>query len=308
MNPISTTLREILSTGKLGHLYAGMKRELVAELMPELNPPDNLDSWLYRGIEIFYHEDAVSYYKIALKWDNFGFPKHVNVTGYVPTENTTIDEFVQYMEAENLNYQPLWNSWGAARWLVIYLENKALAVFDEDNSTLLGIWFFPDAENQQKRLWDIAGNIALNIYDLLKPFAAHGQLLSKEYKYKPASVQISRPNDFHPDVSFLTAERNIQRNYISGVPDLAVMVIKPNMDDANLKWQISIYLSEGTKQVWLVYPKTKEVHQYTSATPEQSRIYRGAEAIDAESLFPKIEGLTTTAIFKLPKWAIKEKK
>jgi hypothetical protein len=301
MTLINTTLREILSTGKLGHLYAGMKREVVAELMPELIPPVGKNGWLYRGIEIFYDEDAVSYYKIALKWDNFGFPKHVNVEGYVPTVNTSIDEFVQYLEREKLNYQPLWNSWGADRWLVIFVEATAQAIFGEDTGTLIGIWFHSETEFQRWMQWDIAGNIALNIYDLLSAGTSQGKVLNKLDTYKPVSFKGDSP-----DVAYLSPE-TLSKNIVNPVPDLAAILVKPALSVENLQSQVSAYLYLGAKEVWLVYPETKEVHQYLRETPEQSRVYRGEESIDAESFYPKIEGLTTTAIFKLPKWVMKDK-
>lgn len=75
-------------------------------------------------------------------------------------------------------------------------------------------------------------------------------------------------------------------------------------DDAE-KVQIKVrtYLDKGTEQVWLMYPKTRELHQFMGGENETVQIYKGSQIIDAEALFPNIQGLTIEALFKLPSWA-----
>jgi Uma2 family endonuclease len=127
--------------------------------------------------------------------------------------------------------------------------------------------------------------------------------------YSPTS---GLKDSFVPDVSFvrnenIPADWDIEKPH-PGVPDLAVEVISPGDDAEQVQRKVRTYLDKGTQQVWLMYPKTREVHQFIAGEPETVRIYKGDQTIDAEALFPGIQGLTIEAIFKLPKWAIKENK
>jgi Uma2 family endonuclease len=119
-------------------------------------------------------------------------------------------------------------------------------------------------------------------------------------------------NAFVPDVSFIRTENipldwDIEKPF-PGVPTLAIEVISPGDDAEKVQAKVRTYLDEGTEQVWLMYPKTREVHQFINGKPETVRIYKKSETIDASALFPAIEGLTVESIFKLPTWANKERK
>jgi Uma2 family endonuclease len=157
--------------------------------------------------------------------------------------------------------------------------------------------------------------IAANILRILDKYVYErdlGLVLPDQMTYLMNSPESGLKDSFVPDVSYISHD-NVPKDWDvekphPACPDLAIEIISPGNDAELIQEKVRIYLEKGTKQVWLIYPKTKEVHQYTSATPEKSHIYRGAESIDAESLFPKIQGLNLSAIFKLPKWAIKEKK
>lgn len=116
-------------------------------------------------------------------------------------------------------------------------------------------------------------------------------------------------DSFVPDVSFIRNE-NIPANWdiekpYPGAPDLAVEVISPSEPAEKVQSKVRTYLEKGTEQVWLVYPSASELHQYRRDDPQTVRVYTGSQAINAESLFPGIEGLTTDAIFALPPWAIR---
>lgn len=157
----------------------------------------------------------------------------------------------------------------------------------------------------------IAGNI-IHILDTYVREQDIGVVLPDQMTYLMNSPESGLKDSFVPDVSYISHE-NVPENWDvekphPACPDLAVEIVSPGNDALLIQEKVRIYLEKGTQQVWLVYPKIKEVHQFTSAKPEQSRIYRGAESINAEDLFPNIQGLHLSAIFKLPKWAIKEKK
>jgi Uma2 family endonuclease len=109
-------------------------------------------------------------------------------------------------------------------------------------------------------------------------------------------------DSFVPDISFLSRDNipsdwNIEKPP-PGVPDLAIEVISPGDDAQLVSRKTRTYLDKGSKQVWLVYPHLKEVHQYKASQPDTVRIYRSG-VIDTENLFPGLE-LTINAIFEIP--------
>ncbi|MEO8396850.1 MAG: Uma2 family endonuclease, partial [Chloroflexota bacterium] len=109
---------------------------------------------------------------------------------------------------------------------------------------------------------------------------------------------------FAPDISFIRNE-NIPADWnlslpFPSVPDLAVEVMSPSDSAEDIQAKIRVYLDKGTAQVWVIYPSTRELHQYQRGQP-MVRIYSGKEQIDTESLFPGFI-LTLETIFKLPPW------
>lgn len=156
--------------------------------------------------------------------------------------------------------------------------------------------------------------LAMNIIRILDKYVTEkniGLILPDGMTYLMNSLSSGLKDSFVPDVSFVRHE-NIPEGFNPdkphpGIPDLAVEIISPGDDADMVQTKVRTYLEQGTQHIWLVYPKTKEVHQFISQKPEQSRIYLGSTSIDAEALFPEIEGLTTDAIFDLPVWAMKNK-
>jgi Uma2 family endonuclease len=156
--------------------------------------------------------------------------------------------------------------------------------------------------------------IAANILRILDRYVVEkklGVILPDGMTYLMNSISFGLKDSFVPDVSYISHENVPEKWAVEkphpGAPDLAVEIISPGDDAEMVQSKVRSYLEQGTQQIWLVYPKTKEVHQFTKEKPEQSRIYHGSTSIDAEALFPKIEGLTTDVIFDLPVWAIKDK-
>jgi len=106
-----------------------------------------------------------------------------------------------------------------------------------------------------------------------------------------------------PDVSFVRKERipkdwNMERPF-PGAPDLAVEVVSPGDDVDELLERVRDYLEAGTAQVWVFYPRQKEIHQYRSSTPDIVRVYTGRDQIDVDELFPGLV-LIAEDLFALP--------
>ncbi len=115
-------------------------------------------------------------------------------------------------------------------------------------------------------------------------------------------------DSFVPDISFIRLQNILPMPDASkpypGIPDLAVEVISPGEDADDVQTKLRTYLAKGTEQVWLVYPTTKELHQYRRDNNPEIRIYRGSQTLDLGDLFPSLE-LTTDQIFTIPEWALR---
>lgn len=155
--------------------------------------------------------------------------------------------------------------------------------------------------------------IAMNIIRILDAYVQAqgiGVVMPDQMTYLMNSPMSGLKDSFVPDVSYFSHD-NVPENWDiekphPGAPDLAVEIISPNDNAEIVKTKVKTYLEQGTIQVWLVYPKLERIEQFTSANPQLTRNYEGASSINADDMFPDIEGLTTSAIFNMPSWAIKE--
>lgn len=134
-----------------------------------------------------------------------------------------------------------------------------------------------------------------------------GEVFFDGLTYLMNSPLANLKDSFMPDVSFIRlsnipADWDITKPH-PGVPTLAVEVVSPGDQAEDIQKKVRTYLNKGTEQVWVLYPLTKELHQFIGGDPETVRSYKLGETIDAEALFPGIQGLTTDALFALPAWA-----
>lgn len=154
--------------------------------------------------------------------------------------------------------------------------------------------------------------VAGNIYDPLKAYNQEnsaGAVFFDGLTYLMFSDPGSLKDSFIPDVSFIRAANilsdfDLEKPY-PGIPDLAVEVISPNDKAEDVQDKLRTYLDKGTEQVWIVYPRTRQVYQYRRDNNPPVRIYSGDARMDIETLFPGLE-LTLSAIFHLPVWAKQE--
>lgn len=66
-----------------------------------------------------------------------------------------------------------------------------------------------------------------------------------------------------PDVSVLSKERIRSTGadeYFEGAPELAIEIVSPSDAAEDLQIKVDQYLRAGSKQVWVLYPKTKCLH------------------------------------------------
>lgn len=104
-----------------------------------------------------------------------------------------------------------------------------------------------------------------------------------------------------PDVAFIANARlqdaAIRTQKIAGVsPNLAVEVISAGNSRKEMDDKLEEYFASGCQEVWYVYPRTRELHQFN--TPEGARIWQGDVRVTT-TLLPGFE-LPLAEIFESP--------
>jgi Uma2 family endonuclease len=91
-----------------------------------------------------------------------------------------------------------------------------------------------------------------------------------------------------PDVAFVAASRipaeGLPPGFFLGAPDLAVEVVSPGDTAAEVQAKTQGYFDAGTRQVWLIYPDTRQVAVFRSA--RESHIFSAGDTLDGGELLP----------------------
>jgi len=106
--------------------------------------------------------------------------------------------------------------------------------------------------------------------------------------YQEAGYTLSREplTIRQPDVSVLSKariEETPEDGYFEGAPELAVDIVSPSDPAEDLQIKVRQYLSAGAKQVWVLYPKTKDIHVFKAG---QLLELSGDEVLDGGDLLP----------------------
>jgi len=151
----------------------------------------------------------------------------------------------------------------------------------------------------------IAGNITTIINVYVKKHKT-GVVLPDGATFLMFSPHKGLKDTFEPDAAYVSAQDYIPMPDPSkpypGVPTLAVEVVSPGDDADDLDYKVQTYLEKGTREVWVVYPKTQRVYQHKREGQPSLRLYTDlTDALDCEALFPGLT-LTLAEIFDLPTW------
>lgn len=107
----------------------------------------------------------------------------------------------------------------------------------------------------------------------------------------PTGIQRQR----EPDVSFVKqANVTPSRGFIYGAPDLAVEIVSPSQDEAEMAAKAREYFQYGTQVVWLVFPSRKTIQVHT---PAQVITYGMGEVIPGGDVLPGFS-LSTAQVFE----------
>lgn len=95
-----------------------------------------------------------------------------------------------------------------------------------------------------------------------------------------------------PDIAFVSAARlkEQEEKYPSDAPfrvapDLAVEIISPTDSFSDVTRKVARYLGYGVKLVWVVDPKNRRVHVYSTENPD-GHILSETETLSAEGIIP----------------------
>jgi Uma2 family endonuclease len=129
--------------------------------------------------------------------------------------------------------------------------------------------------------WKVAGFV--NEHSLGKATAAEtGYILFKSPD--PHGKDIVRALD----VGFVAADRVPDElpdeGYVPFAPDLAIEVVSPNDKPDEIDQKVGEYLKYGTRLVWVLYSKTREVKVH--APGRAAKTLRGDDILDGEDILP----------------------
>jgi len=105
------------------------------------------------------------------------------------------------------------------------------------------------------------GDCQAKLCSALREFVAARSLGSV---FTESGYHLTRHTIRGPDVSFVRKAR-LQNpdEYFEGGPDLAVEIVSPGDDASDLREKIQQYLSAGTLEVWVVYPRSRQIEIHT---------------------------------------------
>jgi len=103
-----------------------------------------------------------------------------------------------------------------------------------------------------------------------------------------AGFQLSDDDLLSPDISFVSTERlpggKSPKGYADFAPDLAVEIISPNDRLTDIEEKVQLYLSHGTRRVWVINPNLRSATIYH---PDRTaRLLRADDALDGEDVLP----------------------
>jgi Uma2 family endonuclease len=136
------------------------------------------------------------------------------------------------------------------------------------------------------QLW-LATQFADVLKELPEVRARGTVLVEMMFDLRPTS-----PRSRRPDVSYVSFERWPRDRPLPDVnawpviPDLAVEIVSPTNMGSEVKKKTREYLAAGVRQVWVVYPETREIECYDA--PTSVRIVESGGRLDASGLWPGV--------------------
>ncbi len=143
----------------------------------------------------------------------------------------------------------------------------------------------------------IAANIARHIGNFIEEHDIEGYL-GVEIRHQK---QGDKYNVRMPDVSFRFAKNPmVIHGAVAQMPDFAVEIQSPDDDLRDMREKAEYYLRNGTRLVWLIFPKTRtiEIRQLDENGILDIRQLTDSDTLDGDGVF---EGLSLSASKIFPK-------
>ena len=142
-----------------------------------------------------------------------------------------------------------------------------------------------------------ASRIAMRLGGLLVTFVdAHelGAVTTSDgaYDLSAPGTPPTKGTGLAPDIAFIRAERlppHIafdEDKAVPFAPDLAVEVASPNQFRPGMAKKAQRFLAAGTRLVWIVWPKRREIDVWLPGNTRPTRILRGGETLDGGEVLP----------------------
>lgn len=142
------TLREFLETGSFGGIRFGITPHDAVEILQIAYDTSHVDSvWGIDSLEIGFHEteDGLTAQFIKYNCNKFRqtkpYPPTIHIEGYIPKfRETTMNDFIGYLESEQLPYEVYWEEFEDIRIPHIYVNDATDVIFAEDDFMIIGIY------------------------------------------------------------------------------------------------------------------------------------------------------------------------
>jgi Uma2 family endonuclease len=148
-----------------------------------------------------------------------------------------------------------------------------------------GLFELINGEIVEKMTTEQHGQIAAIIVSEIRFFLRQHPAIEGVYGVEVSYHIGDNYNELRPDVSFRLTDEEASDSILDSLPDFAVEVKSPNNTYKELRAKALLYLQQGSRLVWLVYPEKKIVEVFEQGT--DSELYKEDETLSGS---PVLEG------------------
>lgn len=131
------------------------------------------------------------------------------------------------------------------------------------------------------------GEIQANLIFAIRSFLA-GTDLGTVYGEAGYLLHQNPDTVLGPDLSFIAAARipADRTRFLALAPDLAVEIISPSNSPGEIERKIAIYLQAGTRMIWVIYPRQRQVVIHTPG--EAPSVFTEADELPGGDVLPDL--------------------
>lgn len=138
--------------------------------------------------------------------------------------------------------------------------------------------------------------IVIRLGFLMFPYAEDiGGLTASQAGFRMVNRNLRRP-----DFGFTRYDRfpngEVPDGFVEFAPDLAVEIISPSEEPADMARKVEEYFASGAQQVWHMFPETQTIIIFRS--PLEATTYQPDDEIDLNDLLPGFHRLVADLFYK----------